>query len=588
MSEIRASGIDPGQRQLNGPQTSGRNYRNLSKVKHAMTRDDDVRVPMRDGIHLMADIHRPAEAGRYPVLIAASPYPRQIQDLGAPSGFIEAGASDFFVPRGYVHVIANLRGTSGSEGVFGFFDGQERRDMHDLVEWAAQQPWSDGNVGMVGISYFGMTQLEAAVEQPPHLKAIFPVASTIDLYESATHHGLASTSFLTPFLALIGMTSQRTNALWRSTLLDAVRRVLQTPGIHKKFAHFNGEAAMAQIKMFLKLHHDPHPWDDLWQTIVVEHPVRDAWWDERDLTSLLHKIKIPVYLGCDWQNVPLHLPHTFKAHAALTNSPHVQVAMLGEYGLAWPWESLHVEALAWFDHWLKGQDTGILEGPPIRYVVPEADGWRTAETWPIQGTKHRELALRADGVLADAEGTAGSRALMVLGAGLNRSRASEIDPPFSQSWTTAPLEHDLEVVGDIELQLDASSTASDTAWFVFLQDVDPKGGVANVTAGYLRASLRAVDEEASRIGAPVLPCTTPQVVPIGETVRYRIPLVANARRFKTGNQLRVYITSDDQNPETPALMTYRHASVGTSSLNTIMSTSRLILPMAPGVEPVAL
>jgi len=143
------------------------------------------------------------------------------------------------------------------------------------------------------------------------------------------------------------------------------------------------------------------------------------------------------------------------------------------------------------------------------------------------------------------------------------------------------------MVGDIELQLDASSTASDTAWFVFLQNVDANGAVSNVTAGYLRASLRAVDEKASRIGAPVLSCRTSEVVPIAETVRYRIPLVANARRFKAGNRMRLYITSDDQNPETPALMTYRHASVGTSSLNTIMSSSRLIVPITPRVERVA-
>jgi uncharacterized protein len=136
MISVPASGIEPGQRRLNGPQTTGREYRNLSQPTHLMSQDEDVGVPMRDGINLLADVHRPAEPGRYPVLVAASPYPRQIQNLGAPAGFIEAGASDFFVPRGYVHVIANCRGTSGSGGTFGFFDGQERRDMHDLVEWA--------------------------------------------------------------------------------------------------------------------------------------------------------------------------------------------------------------------------------------------------------------------------------------------------------------------------------------------------------------------------------------------------------------------------------------------------------------------
>jgi uncharacterized protein len=168
MTTIRASGIELGQRRLNGPQTTGRDYRNLSQPTHTMTRDDDVPVPMRDGISLLADVHRPWEPGRYPALIAASPYPRQIQDLGAPAGFIEAGTSDFFVARGYVHVIANLRGTGGSGGTFGFFDGQERRDMHDLVEWAAAEPWSNGEVGMIGISYFAGTQMEASAAPEGH------------------------------------------------------------------------------------------------------------------------------------------------------------------------------------------------------------------------------------------------------------------------------------------------------------------------------------------------------------------------------------------------------------------------------------
>ncbi len=173
---------------------------------------------------------------------------------------------------------------------------------------------------MIGISYFAMTQLEAAVECPPHLRAIFPLAVTTDLYEAALHHGLVSASFVTPFLSMVGMTSAHGNKLWRSKLLDAVRSVLLTPTIHKRFATMNGEAAMTGLKLLLKLHHDPHPWDDLWRTVAVERPLRDDWWDERNLEPLLHRVNVPVYLGCDWQNVPLHLPSTFTAYAALTNS----------------------------------------------------------------------------------------------------------------------------------------------------------------------------------------------------------------------------------------------------------------------------
>ncbi len=215
-STTTVSGTEPGQRQLNGPQTTGRTYRNLSDPRYRVRHDLNVGAGMRDGVTLLADVHRPDDTGRFPALIAASPYPRQIQDLGAPMGFIEAGATDFWVPRGYAHVIANLRGTGGSGGEFSFFDAQERRDMYDLVEWAASQPWCDGTVGMIGISYFAMTQLEAAVERPPHLKAIFPVAVTTDLYEAACHHGLFSSSFVTPFLALTGITSERSDGFWRS------------------------------------------------------------------------------------------------------------------------------------------------------------------------------------------------------------------------------------------------------------------------------------------------------------------------------------------------------------------------------------
>jgi putative CocE/NonD family hydrolase len=581
----KVAGIDPGQRRLNGPQTTGREYRNLSEPAHGMRTDQDVAAVMRDGVELLADVHRPDGAGRFPALISASPYPRQIQDLGAPMGFIEAGASDFWVPRGYVHVIANLRGTGGSGGTFGFFDSQERRDMHDLVEWAAAQPWCDGNVGMIGISYFAMSQLEAAVERPPHLRAIFPVAVTADLYDAAMHHGLFSSGFVTPFLAMIGLTSGRSDRFWRSTLIDAARSVLRTPPLHRKFATMNGESSIAILHAALKLHHDPHPWDDLWRSAAVEHPLRDQWWDERNLLPLLDRIEVPTYLGCDWQNVPLHLPSTFPTMRGLTNAPVVRVGMLGEFGLTWPWESLHVEALAWFDHWLKDRDTGILDGPAIRYWMPGAEEWRTSETWPPAGVVGHPLSLRADGELGDVElghdeGAPGQRSLMVLGTGLARARPSETDPPSLLEWTSAPLEQALDVVGDIELELHATSTAADTAWIVTLQDVAPDGTVVDVTAGWLRASLRRVDPELSSVGAPTLPCRDADAVVPGSLTDYRIPLVTNARRFAAGHRVRLVVTSDDQDPKTPAIMGFRHATVGTSSVNTVHSSSRLVLTIA--------
>ncbi|MGC1167837.1 MAG: CocE/NonD family hydrolase C-terminal non-catalytic domain-containing protein, partial [Candidatus Acidiferrales bacterium] len=144
-------------------------------------------------------------------------------------------------------------------------------------------------------------------------------------------------------------------------------------------------------------------------------------------------------------------------------------------------------------------------------------------------------------------------------------------------WTTPPLPHDLDLTGPIELQLDAACTAPDTAFIAVLQDVDENDKPVNITSGYLRAGLRTVDESASKPGAPVLPCRTFEAVPIGDKVSYRIPLVPNARRFRAGHRLRLYLTTDDQDADKPAPLGFRHASIGTTSFNTVFSSSRLIL-----------
>ena len=107
-------------------------------------------VDVRDGTRLMADVFRPASNGRFPALVAFSPYPRQMQQSGLPSGFVEAGSTRFWVSRGYCNVIVNTRGTGGSVGVYTLMDGQGRADVHDAIEWTAAQDWCDGRVGMIG------------------------------------------------------------------------------------------------------------------------------------------------------------------------------------------------------------------------------------------------------------------------------------------------------------------------------------------------------------------------------------------------------------------------------------------------------
>ena len=284
-----------------------------------MIREDNVRIPLRDGTILLADIRRPEATGGFPALVAASPYPRQMQDLNAPAGVIEAGPAEFWIPRGYVQVLVNLRGTNGSEGEWTAFDQQERDDLYDIVEWVAAQPWCDGNVGMTGISYFAMTQLAAAVTNPPHLKALFPFDASIEFYDASTHNGLFSAGFITPWLGALGVLTTRKDWLFRRGPSWLLRKILGIPAIHKRFEHVGGENVIGVMRGVSRISHPAEPWNDLWLNMAVTHPTRDEWWADRDLRPLLERIDIPVYLGAEFSNVPLHLGGTleaWRAHAA--------------------------------------------------------------------------------------------------------------------------------------------------------------------------------------------------------------------------------------------------------------------------------
>lgn len=562
---VPASGVEPGQRKLNGPQTTGRTYRNLSEAQFAITHDIDRHVPVRDGLELMADVHRPNAEGKFPALVSFSAYPRQIQNMGIPMGFVEAGQSDFFVPRGYAHVIANARGTNGSGGVYSMFDAQERHDVHDVIEWTAQQPWCDGNVGMIGISYFAMSQLEAAVEQPPHLRAIFPLAQSVSPHDVSMHGGLFSKDFIFTFFRAVGLFASLSNHFLRGPLTAALTEVMRNPKIHAKWQHRNGESALLLLEKVVKAHHPPHPWDDYVQEILLDHSYPDSYWEERDTLPLLNRVRVPTYLGCDWENLTVHLGSTFLALAALPEDIPVRVALMGAYGLTWPWESMHVEALAWFDQWLRGRDTGIMDGPPIRYILPGADDtWHAAQSWPPANARPVSYALRTDGALSSDEGTSGTRRYAYLPEGSQDAQTAEMPLAQHLTWQSAPLEADLDIAGEIVLDLDASISANDTAWFVTLQDVDEHGTSQDVSAGWRRAGVD--DEERYRAMAP------------GTLQRYRIRLIDNARRFKKGHRIGLLLRSDDREGGPPPLGMH-HLSVGTASRNTVYSSSRLTLPV---------
>jgi predicted acyl esterase len=165
----------------------------------AATEDRDVPVTMSDGVVLRANVMRPDDGGRHPVLLIQTPYNK---DGAVGAAF--SGQSQYFVQRGYVVATVDVRGTGSSQGTWDSFGPAEQRDGYELVEWAAAQPWSDGKVGLFGASYMGLNQLFTAAQRPPGLKAIFPIVPMGDAYRDIVFSGGdLNTSFIPLWLGLV-------------------------------------------------------------------------------------------------------------------------------------------------------------------------------------------------------------------------------------------------------------------------------------------------------------------------------------------------------------------------------------------------
>lgn len=537
---------------LNGPQTTGRSFRQLSQPEHRVAEELDVPIEVRDGTRLMADVFRPRSPGRFPALVAFSPYPRQMQQSGLPAGLVEAGATGFWVSRGYGHVIVNARGTGGSGGTYTLMDGQERADLHDAIEWAAAQDWCDGRVGMIGVSYFGMAQLMAAVEAPPSLRALFPFAAASGLRQASYHGGMLSDLFLGGWLGAVGMLAPaRRAAMFRSAPARGLERLLNSEPVHRRFEGFDGEAALASLSKLMRLSYPAQPWADLYQQATVENPSgEEEFWRERDWAPLLEDTRVPLHLGCAWDNVALHLPGAFAAWKAVAERPGSRLSLLGPGGLSWPWESMHVEALAWYDHWLKDRDTGALDGPPIRYWLRGAEEYRALDAWPPAAAS-RELHLRADGVLG-ATSDGGGRDYSFAPPALRRP-ANQPPPPLpgALTWDTEPASMGVDVVGAAELELEATSTAEEVDWIAKLSLVGGGGAVTDLTQGWLR---------------------------VREPERARIPFVPTAVRVRPGERLRLTLTSCDRG-EGMAMSGFSHLPLATPSRQHVRASSRLLLPV---------
>jgi uncharacterized protein len=528
---------------------------------HGMTVEKDVAVPMRDGVNLSIDIYRPDTADKFPALLAFSIYNKDLQgpDVAKTlppqpawsslwAGLLEAGDTKFFVSRGYIHIIGSPRGVAKSDG-----GGSRQWDSYDLIEWIAAQPWCDGNVGMVGISGFGAEQLHVAKQNPPHLKAIFPLDprgayGTLGSFREEYPGGVLHLfRYLIMHFAAMHQTKGKPGtlppereALWQEAMNNPDYRMY--PHI------FNVLTQKGQhMPPYFELLIDPYD---------KEAAIRDA-------EQSLERIKVPTYTGSGWY------AYTYKTHLNGAQNYFEKIAapkklmFLGPAHLERPFHSLHGEILRWHDHWLKNIDTGIMSDPPVRYWVMGANEWRSGANWPLPETQWTKFYLNSWERLQATPYTPSSVDDELPADAFAQMPPTQTNAVQALRYMTDPLPEDLLIVGPSVLNLFAAIDQDDTNWIVSLKDVGPDGSVRTVregernlprdlherelTRGWLKASHRAVDQARSKPWRPWHPLTRQaqkKVVP-GEITEYAIEIMATANLFRRGHRICIDIASAD-------------------------------------------
>ena len=498
-------------------------------------------VAVRDGTRLLLDVYRPIAPGeRFPALISVSPYTRQLQRDSAPIGQNEAGITEFWVPRGYVHLVVDVRGTNGSEGVWQNHASLEQLDTVDLIEWAVDQSWCSGRVGMVGCSYFALAQQLVAAEQPPALRAIFPYDAYTDAYRHAYFPGgMPADGFLrgwsAPVRQLNGMSGRNPQA----------RAITQ---------HFQEVLGRAD---------------------ALDGPE----FQDRSTRPVMERIEVPAYFGCDWDFHGLHLAGAFDAwQGVASETKRMLIGPPPKPGR--PFAAYHLEALRWYDYFLKDLDSGVLDGGPIRLWVQGAGHWREEADWPLARTRWDEWHLGAgrDGLVLDPGSVVRGEAILDNDV---RDEEAWLRGEPRLAFRSEALPEPLEITGPIELVLVMASTEEDTDWIVVLQDEAPDGGFRELTRGWLRSSHRAVDEHRSRRNEPWHPHDRVEPLPVGETVELRVGLVPTCNVFQAGHRVRLELSNADSLVTNTAR--YRRTRRN-SARNTVVlgpERSRLRLPIIP-------
>ncbi|MEK7751226.1 MAG: CocE/NonD family hydrolase [Acidobacteriota bacterium] len=505
-----------------------------------------VRIAMRDGVQLCANVFRPAGAGRWPAILVRTPYGKGA-DINANY--------QAFVGRGYAVVVQDVRGRFDSKGVFDPLY-QETPDGVDTLKWIAGQPWANGNVGMIGGSYLGIVQWRLALANDPHLKAIFPNVSGYDDY-------------LDRFYSTGGALKLGQRLLWISDNLkapDFIKPEFSRFVPHLPLRTADRAAAGQRVDMYQK---------------ALDHPAYDAFWKSMSVRERIGEIRVPVFSAGGWYDN--FVESDLEAFAALRKLgrqarlvvgpwPHNMSATFAGVDFG-PQSSIPLRTLQleWMDYWLKpGPDKKLPSAGPLRIFVMGANRWRDEQEWPLKRTRWTPMSLTSRGNANSLSGDGVLTARPARNAPPDRYAYDPRNPvptlggavccnpkiypwgPLDQRpvekrrdvlvYESRPLKEEMEVTGPIKAILHVSTSAPDTDFTAKLVDVFPDGHARNLTDGILRLRYRHSLEK-------------PVAARPNEVYAITIDAGVTSNVFRAGHRVRLEISSSnfprfDRNPNT--------------------------------------
>ena len=514
-----------------------------SEVRDGMRIEWDVPIEVRGGTTLRCDVFRPDAPGAYPVLLTHGPYAKGLSFQEGFAGMWNvlanrhpdalAGSTNKYqvwetpdpekwVPDGYICVRVDSRGAGRSPGYLDIFSKQETQDYYDCIEWAGVQPWSNGRVGLLGISYYASNQWQVAALNPPHLAAICPWEGASDYYREFTRHGgILSTFFEEWYPMCVGRVQ---HGLGENGLVSTLNGELvsgpETLGVEQL-------STMAQPYL-----------DDLHQ-----HDLLDDYYRER--TADLASISVPMLSATNWAH-HLHTRGNFEGYLE-SGSPEkwLEVHGLEHYVHFYTDYGVTLQK-RFFGHFLKGEDTGWTNQPPVTLNLREVDGGfiqRAEQEWPLDRTQWTNIYL--DG------------ASMSLAADKpSQDSAVEVDTAAEGvTFELAPFDEEVEITGPISANLHVSSSTVDADVFVTVRLLDLSGADVTlrsaldpsgiITAGWLRASHRKLDPERSTDYRPVHPHDERQPLTPGEVVELQVEVWPTSLLVPVGYRLSFTVSGQD-------------------------------------------